>query len=93
MTDLLIHMTRQDFRNDLKQFAETIRGNTPEKKSTAPEYLTRKETAKCLHISLVTLNRLTREGILKGKKIRGRVLYTATDIEQALSEMYKKHRR
>ena len=79
---------------DKNIFAETIRETKPEKESTNnPEYLTRKETAQRFHISLVTLNRLTKEGILKGFKIGGRVLYKYAEIEQGLTEMHKKYRR
>jgi excisionase family DNA binding protein len=94
MNDLVIHMTRQDLRNELNLFAETIRDNTPEITTTKePEYLTRKETAKKLHISLVTLNRLTNEGILQSYKIGGRVLYKTGDVNQSISENLKKYRR
>ena len=94
MNDLVIHMTRQDLRNELKQFAETIRENTSEKETTKqPEYLTRKETALKFHISLVTLNRLTKDGTLKSYRIGGRVLYKSNEINQALTEMHKKYRR
>lgn len=94
MTDLVIHMTRQDLRNELNLFAETIRENIPERTTTKePEYLTRKETAKKLHISLVTLNRLTNEGILQSYKIGGRVLFKTGDVNHAISENLKKYRR
>ena len=92
--DLLIHMTRQDLRNELNQFAETFRENKPENNATKePEYLTRKETASKLHISLVTLNRLTNNGILQSFKIGGRVLYKSVEINKAISENLKKYRR
>lgn len=92
--ELIIHMTRQDLRNELNQFAEQFRANKPEKETTQePEYLTRKETAKKLHISLVTLNRLTNDGTLKSFKIGGRVLFKSEDVNQAISENYKKYRR
>jgi len=94
MTDLLIHMTRQDLRNELNQFAEQIRETKPDKEtSKEPEYLTRKETALKFHISLVTLNRLTKDGTLKSYRIGGRVLYKSNEINHALTEMHKKYRR
>jgi len=93
MTELLIHMTRQDLRNELNQIAETIWENKPEQITAEPEYLTRKETAKKLHISLVTLNRLTNDGTLKSYRIGGRVLFKTQEINQALTEVYKKYRR
>lgn len=93
--ELLIHYTKEDFRNDVKNMiTETIRENTPKKTTTKePEYLTRKETAKKFHISLVTLNRLTNEGVLQSFKIGGRVLYKSEHLNSVLSENYKKYRR
>jgi hypothetical protein len=95
MNELLIHMSKEDFRNDLKNIiTETIRENQPEQKTNEePEYLTRKETGKKLHISLVTLNRLTNDGTLQSFKIGGRVLYKTESVNQAISENHKKHRR
>lgn len=48
-------------------------------------YGTRKEVAKVLRISLPTLNSLTyRHGILKGYRLKGRVLYKWNEIDKAL---------
>ena len=92
---LLVHMTEEDFRNDLRSIvAETIKEMTPKQKVVSePEYLTRQETATKFKISLVTLNRLTNSGILTSYKIGGRVLYRTDQIKTALSNNPKKHRR
>lgn len=92
---LLVHMTEEDFRNDLRSiFAETIKGIAPQQTIISePEYLTRQETASKFKISLVTLNRLTNSGILTSYKIGGRVLYRADQINSALSDNPKKYRR
>lgn len=50
-------------------------------------YGTRKEMAKALHISLPTLNELTKSGILAGYKIQGRVLYKWEEVDQALTRI------
>ena len=50
-------------------------------------YATRKEVAKALHISLPTLNELTKAGILPGYKIQGRVLYKWDEIDQSLTRI------
>lgn len=49
------------------------------------KYLTRKETAAKLRISLPTLADWTRTGILKSKRIGSRILYLSTDIEEAIN--------
>lgn len=46
--------------------------------------LTRKEAAEKLHISLVTLGDWTKRGLIKSHIIGGRILYKASELEQAL---------
>ena len=48
-------------------------------------YLTRKDVAERLHISLATLNDYTKSGKLKGYRINGRVLYREDEIFSALT--------
>ena len=57
--------------------------NTPPE---LPEYLTRKESAKLLRTSLVTLHKLTNEGILQSLDIDGNVRYKRDDIIAAIKE-------
>jgi len=51
------------------------------------EYATRKEVSERLRISLPTLNTLTKEGVLKGYRIGGRVLYKWSEVEAVLTEI------
>ncbi|TNJ41347.1 helix-turn-helix domain-containing protein [Tamlana fucoidanivorans] len=51
--------------------------------------LTREETSKMLSISLVTLWKYTREGILPAFRIGTKVRYKKSDILQALKQMNK----
>ena len=58
------------------------------------EYLTRRETAKLLSISLVTLNEWSKKGILQSYRIGGRVRYKKSEIDHALREVRNlKYRR
>lgn len=59
-----------------------------EKKSTSPneKYLTRGEVANFLKISLPTLHRYTKDGVLKSFRIVGKVRYKLEDVENALKE-------
>ncbi|WP_338874904.1 helix-turn-helix domain-containing protein [Spirosoma sp. SC4-14] len=52
-----------------------------------PDFLTRKETAKLLRISLVTLHKLTTEGILQSLTIHGNVRYRRQDVVEAMKEV------
>jgi len=51
-----------------------------------PRFYTRKETAKLLRITLPTLHSLTKRGIVKSKKISGRVLYYSDAIDEAIQQ-------
>ena len=72
--DQLSEMIRESLRDELRQLhpAET------------PNYLTRRETARRLRISLVTLNDWVNRGRIRAHKIGGRVLFRDSDVEAAL---------
>lgn len=55
-------------------------------KPKEPKFYTRKETAQLLHVTLPTLARLTKEGLITAKKAGGRVLYEAEAIDAAVKE-------
>ena len=60
----------------------------PGKSESIPSsYLTRREVAALLKISLPTLNEWTKLGWLKSYKIRNRVLYLQSEVEQAISNV------
>ena len=75
---------------------EVLSGQQPTPEPTQEnKYLTRRETADLLKISLVTLNTATNRGDLKGYKIGNRVLYDRTEILTAIGNMkrYRKGQR
>ena len=51
-----------------------------------PKFYSRKETAKLLGVSLPTLARLTKDGLIVAKKIGSRILYEADAIDAAVKE-------
>ena len=51
------------------------------------EWLTRKETAELLKVSLVTLHNWSKNGILQAYKIGNRVRYRKDEIEKSLIKM------
>ena len=55
-------------------------------KPKEPRYYSRAETAQLLHVTLPTLARLTKEGLITAKKAGGRVLYEAEAIDAAVKE-------
>ncbi len=51
------------------------------------EYITRKEAASKLKISLVTLGNWTKRGVIKGYRVGSRVRYKSNEIDQAIKEI------
>lgn len=78
--------------NFLMTFVEMVADRVVEKMAeNAPKtielrYYTRKEVADILHVTLPTLNRLSKDGILTPKRISGRVLYDSSMIDEAIQE-------
>ena len=78
--DQLSEMIRESLRDELRQLH-------PEPSAETPNYLTRRETARRLRISLVTLNDWVNPVSythLRAHKIGGRVLFRDSDVEAAL---------
>ena len=51
-----------------------------------PKLYTRQETADLLHVTLPTLSRLTKDGMIKSKRLGGRILYDAESIDAAVQQ-------
>ena len=63
-----------------------VNGLTPLANDT-PELLTRKETARILGISLVTLNEWTKTGVIPAKRIGGSVRYEKHAVADSLKDI------
>lgn len=66
---------------------------TPKEQPAPAEYLTRKQTAAKLQVSLVTLHEWTKSGILQGYRISGMVRYKLAELEVALQAMQKQKKQ
>ena len=51
-----------------------------------PKFYSRKETAQLLHVTLPTLARLTKDGLITAKRVGNRILYEAEAIDSAVME-------
>ena len=49
-----------------------------------PKFYTRKEAAEILHVTLPTLARITKDGLLASKRVGSRILYEADAIDEAV---------
>ena len=65
-------------RNQLKELMKEI------SKSSTPKYLTRNQVAEMLSISLTTLWRYTKKGIVSSYQIGNRVLYDQKEVQFAV---------
>ncbi len=73
----------------IKAFKQEIKDLFPknQNQTSSEKLLTRSETAKLLHVSLVTLHNWTKEGILTAYRIGNQVRYKESEVIQALSEI------
>ena len=51
-----------------------------------PKFYSRKETAELLRVTLPTLARLTKDGLITAKRVGNRILYEAEAIDSAVME-------
>lgn len=84
-TDQLSEIIRESVRDEMQNLK-------PPKQKSDNKFLTRKETAKRLKVSLVTLTDWVNRGRIKAHKIGGRVLFRESDVEEALSQIIPKKR-
>lgn len=65
-----------------ERLAERIAATMPKE----PRFYSRKETAKLLHVTLPTLARFTKDGLITAKRAGNRILYEAEAIDAAVEE-------
>ena len=59
-----------------------------------PKFYTLKEAAEILHVTLPTLARITKDGLLISKRVGSRILYEADAIDEAVKkQVIFKYRR
>lgn len=84
---ILQNLTRQDLIDIFEGvLAEKLQEFTPPP-SNKIEFLTRKEVAALLRISIPTLHELIKTGKLKAYRIGGRVLFNKSEVEDSLEEI------
>ena len=81
-------------RETVQQEVGKSQSQTSISKDADENYLTRKETAARLRVSLVTLTEWVNKSRLKAYKIGGRVLFRESEVEEALAQIVPlKHKR
>lgn len=85
-TGISFEQLQDSIRATVKNEVDRIIGNLPTP-TTAPELITRKETAQILGISLPTLNDWTKTGIIPAQRIGTRVRYKRADVYASLKDV------
>lgn len=84
---ILQNLSRQDLIEIFEGvLSEKLQEFTPPP-ANKTQYLTRKEVASLLRISLPTLHELIKTGKLKSYRIGGRVLFNKSEVEGSLEEI------
>jgi hypothetical protein len=76
----LAELIREEVRATMEDFQE----RTDSKLGLKKDYFTRKETANILGITLPTLHKLTKEGLIISSRIGSSVRYAPRHIEEAM---------
>jgi excisionase family DNA binding protein len=81
---------KESILSDVRLELKTITQNFQPQK--LPEYLTRKEVAKILKVSLVTLSDWNKKGVLKPYRLGNLIRYKRAEIDEALKVIYAKNK-
>lgn len=85
---ILTSLPFEQLQNAIKEAVRAELLNfTPSTREENPEFITRKETAQILGVSLVTLNEWTKTGVLQGYRIGSRVRYNRTEVQTSLQKV------
>jgi excisionase family DNA binding protein len=86
MKTIFIQLSEEELQEQIMiAVQKALEKFTPKNHEVA--YITRKEAAALLHVSLPTLHEYTKTGKLKSLRIHGRVLYSREDIDSALTSV------
>jgi len=86
--DIIIQVKGNDLMIFADQLVKEVREETKKqlKDAVKPnEYLTRNEVSKILNISLTTLWKYDKKGILPTRKVGGKVRYLRSDVDDAMN--------
>ena len=72
--------------NLAETIADKVMARIKEEDSSKPKYYTRKELCGILHVTNPTVIEMVKRGEIREKKIGGRILYDAAEIDEAVKE-------
>ncbi len=92
---LQINLSVEQLTDLVKQIVvEALCEHKPQNVNDETKFITRKEAAKLLGVSLVTLMKWTKEGVITGYKIKTRVKYNENEVINCVRKIpYIKYRK
>jgi excisionase family DNA binding protein len=84
---LFTGITVNDLLLRIEQIVDAKISVFPQTQKSQSDYISRKEVAKLLRISLPTLHDWTKLGLLKSYKLGTRVLYKESEVKEALEKV------
>jgi len=84
----IILVSKEDLTSTISSLIkEELKGLNPVKQKEEREYITRKEVAKLLGISLPTLNDWSKKGVIPSYRIQSRVRYIKAEVLECLKKV------
>ena len=91
---LLNGVSLNDLLERIGQIIDAKVTGLPQKHNNQSSYLSRKEVASLLKITLPTLHDYTKQGWIRSYKIGSRVLYKPNEVQEAIEKVQSfKHKR
>lgn len=80
--DSIIVLTPAQLKQLVRETISEVLDRTSQ--PTQQEYFTREEASELLKVSLVTIDKYSKQGLIRSQRIGGRILFHAEDILSAL---------
>jgi len=90
---IVINIPLNEFKELQKGWIKEVLTEVQPQERNEEELITRKETAKVLGISLVTLNVYTKRGLIPGYRIGSSIRYKKKEVIESLLKVNKYERR
>lgn len=88
---LFVSLTLPQAEDLVKSWVREAIQNTAPPEPPKPKYYTRREAAGIFNFSLPTLDKYSDMGLIRRKRVGGRILFAEEDIREALREIPTRH--
>lgn len=84
---LLSEISLEEFKSIIREIVVAEIQNHLSAPTPAEEYLSRKETASLLKISLPTLHNYSKQGLIKSHRVLNQIRYKKSEVEESMMEI------